>query len=679
MSISSLQEMMSAGQRRRLSNPDGRAHQLYESGDVVQALQIYSRLIEQLDYDENESMARQHNMALLTYLVNAQSSNEQAFLTALKDMHSEMKKSNRFTIEMLVVSHNLALNYLVKNQPENGFRLLLPLFEAFSDTDEERLDDMKCKVCFLLIDCILALFQTNQVEEIFEWLELLISKKSSEDMDSIMEMKFRFHCYKSRYLFIQSNYSNSSDLDKLTRMAKKELKNAMEIYHNELASKVVDRDKHSTIKTDGQDGTASVQDSIADTVGSVPNEQNRDIVTLAHNTMLNEGESNDSRTPTESRSSDALNRHALYLKADLEHLKGNTKKALKLCSEAEIHIDRQNEDSTNEVTSLFLQAALHNNNIAVVHQAAGHLYLAMHYYSHAIEFMKKTGSETQGLTFDLDGTILQIPVAQIFYNAAVCAQNVNNFNSAYECMSSCIEVSPDVFAQIPSTWLLLGESCIGLMQSKAAEKSNWWTETRQTIVKYPVLKGIECLNNCISLCIRKPNEYISCLESARVALAYIWMEAGNPVSALRLANEVLNEPVMKKEMDDEDVMLSNQRRATMRLYASEAMCLIGDAYSGFKFLSNGFQEEDIMSHMKTLAKYLASKDGNTKTDDESQTFIHLKNQLSVASAYALMGDTFSAKQISSNLLNESADAEIISSAKSILRFCALVEQNKTRA
>jgi tetratricopeptide (TPR) repeat protein len=452
---------MSAGQRRRLSNPHGRAHQLYESGDVVQALQIYSRLIEQVDHDENDSLAKQHNMALLTYLVSAQSSNEHAFLTALKDMHSEMKKSNRLTIEMLVLIHNLALNSLVKNQPEDGIKLLLPLFEAFAENDEERLEDMKCKVCFLLIDCILALFQVKRVRDVLEWLEEFIAKKNSDDMESIMEMKFRFHCYKSRSLFIQSNYSNSNDLEKLTRSARKELKNAMEIYHNELAGKVVDRDKQSTIKTDGQDGTASVQDSVADTIGSVPNDQNRDFITLTHNTMLNGGVSNDSRSPAEIRSSDSLNRHALYLKADLEHLKGNTKKALKLCSEAEIHIDGQNEDNTNEDKNLYLQAALHNNNIAIVHQTAGHVYLAMHYYSHAIEFMEKAECIAQGIMFEDDGTTKQIPVAQIYYNAAVCAQNVQNFNSAYECMSRCIEVSPDVFVQIPSTWLLLGESCIG--------------------------------------------------------------------------------------------------------------------------------------------------------------------------------------------------------------------------
>ena len=134
---------------------------------------------------------------------------------------------------------------------------------------------------------------------------------------------------------------------------------------------------------------------------------------------------------------------------------------MKLCSEAEIHIDGQNEDNTNEDKNLYLQAALHNNNIAIVHQTAGHVYLAMHYYSHAIEFMEKAECIAQGIMFEDDGTTKQIPVAQIYYNAAVCAQNVQNFNSAYECMSRCIEVSPDVFVQIPSTWLLLGESCIG--------------------------------------------------------------------------------------------------------------------------------------------------------------------------------------------------------------------------
>lgn len=213
------------------------------------------------------------------------------------------------------------------------------------------------------------------------------------------------------------------------------------------------------------------------------------------------------------------------------------------------------------------------------------------------------------------------------------------------------------------------------MQSKTTEDSTWSSERPETLVNDPVMKGIECLNNCISLCIQKPNDYVSCLESARVALAYIWMEVGNPVAVLQLANEVLDIPIPEKEIDDIEVQLSNQRRATMRLYAFEAMCLIGDANSGFKFLSRGDKEEDLLSDMKTIANHLTLKDGSAKNGD-SESLIHL-NQLSVASAYALMGDTFNAKQISFKLMDNSVDAQIVSSAQTVLRYCTLIEQNET--
>lgn len=214
------------------------------------------------------------------------------------------------------------------------------------------------------------------------------------------------------------------------------------------------------------------------------------------------------------------------------------------------------------------------------------------------------------------------------------------------------------------------------MQSKTTEDGIWSSESAETLVNDPVMKGIECLNNCISLCIQKPNEHVSCLESARVALAYIWMEVGNPVSVLHLANEVLDISIPEKETDDvEEVQLSNQRRATMRLYAFEAMCLIGGANSGFKFLSHGDKEEDILSEMKTIANHLTLKDGSAKIGD-SESLVQL-NQLSVASAYVLMGDTFRAKQISSKLMDKSVDAQIVSSAQTILRSCALIEQNET--
>lgn len=449
---------MSAGQRRRLSNPDGRAQCLYESGDVSHALQVYNLLLEEVHNQDNKSPAKQHNLALLTYLVNAQVSHEEAYFAALKDMFFNRQKSiNRLDFETLVLSHNLALSYLVRNQPEEGIKLLLPVFGAFSGNDDEQLDDMKIKVSFLLIDCVISFSPVAQIDEILEWLEKIIAKRSGEDVDSAMEIKFRFHCYKSRFLFLKSSFSIDKGLETYTRSARKELKNAMEIYHNELSGKTFGKDKQSA---------ESVQDSATDTFNSTLNDHNREVIAIAHNGGMNEESYSDSCAQMVGiRSTDSLNQHALYLKANLEHLKGNTKKALKLCSEAEITIGKQIEDINFDDRYSFMQAALHNNNIAAVHQAAGNLFLAMHYYSHAIIYMEKMENLGRGIMFESDGSIKQIPLDRILFNAAVCAHKVENFISAHECMCRCIELSPHVFAKNPLSWLLLGEICIGELPS----------------------------------------------------------------------------------------------------------------------------------------------------------------------------------------------------------------------
>ncbi len=505
---------MSAGQRRRLSNPKSQAQYLYEiRGDSVQALQVFNTISSNgsSSDDNNDDLSRQHNLALLTYLTDdARKSNEQAFLLALKEMHCTSNKVKQagggdrdgdddeqdkaVTLQQLVLVHNIALNHLVANNPGEAKNLLLPLFWKFlseEDGIDDQLGDIHCKIAFLLIDCILAQFSVDDVKEIFHWIEKYVAriKNANEDennsyyaTESATELKFRLHCYKSRYFFIDSKYRDQAKIDLNTRSARKELKNAMEIYNHKLSGKKYKDPTEETkqsgagsgSRVDTYDGTASVQDSL----GETSNDHHQNVVTVSYhnsatngadtaasNSGVNSSNTYDPRCPYEIKKADAQNQHALYLKANLEYLKGNDKKSLILCSEATNSGDRQKDTSgiCNREDDAYqdmsdVQSAIYNNNIALVHQTSGQVYHALHYYSLALSHMEHV---EEGMFVDNDGTLSQVSVSQLLLNAAICAQKVGKYSSAYDCMSRAMKSSPEHFTQNPLIWLHLGESCIG--------------------------------------------------------------------------------------------------------------------------------------------------------------------------------------------------------------------------
>jgi tetratricopeptide (TPR) repeat protein len=173
----------------------------------------------------------------------------------------------------------------------------------------------------------------------------------------------------------------------------------------------------------------------------------------------------DNRSPFERKTSDTQYQHALYLKAKLEYLKGNTKKSLKLCSEAQNTVDR---NPGKEMSSI--HHAMFNNNVAVVHQTSGQFFLAMHYFAHALEHIENALNESECIKENIvnvshDGTINQISVKQVLYNAAICAQECGNYVTSSECMSRYLDMAHDYMVRDPFPWLHLAESCIGKLNS----------------------------------------------------------------------------------------------------------------------------------------------------------------------------------------------------------------------
>jgi hypothetical protein len=545
---------MSPGQRRRLSNSESQAQYLYEArGESSQALNAYRALTDgNSNANTNASPSRRHNLALLAYLEDAKKETEQAYLIALKELHSHShSKKDKYEYEYtattekelslheLVLAYNLALHSFFSQEYRDAKEVIDPIFKMISHQNEDfryiRYGDIKCKVAFLLVDCILAALEVDHdhdrvqghLDEILDWIEQFVASRADADAthdetttgsgasasytkESPTQLKFRLHCYRARYLFLgarstksQSQQSHSDHKHKHkqptfeanTRQARKELKNAMEIYHHQLSGK----------KGNGNsigDGTTSLQDSVEN--GSNANDvyhhgeqqpQQNSISVSNGNGITNDISASsgsgpsDTRLPYEIKRSESQNRHVLFLKANLEFVKGHTTKSLKLCSETQNTTDREKDpnqdqggimsgndaDARTDLPS-HIEYSVYNNNVAVVHQAAGQLYLAMHYYSHALSHIEMAQKESDclkdgGIKINSDGTMTNISLVQLLYNAAICAKQAGNYPSAYECMYRFIELSPDSVHH-PLPWLHLGQACVGKFVVLACMRSH---------------------------------------------------------------------------------------------------------------------------------------------------------------------------------------------------------------
>ena len=473
--------VMSAGHRRRLSNPESQAQYLYEArGDAEAALDAYNLLKD----DSVKNLAMQHNLPLLTYLADTHKISEQAYLTALKDLHSRKNTDygddSDLTLQQLVLSYNLALHFYFSREFEVAEKIIYPIFQMIQNKEEVFKDiyhgDIKCKIAFLSVDCMLEVYDVEIVKEILDWVEKYITAQSESSMDetsaidcqpsfmeeSDSELKFRLHCYRARYLFISAE-RDKTIVDANSKKARKELKNAMEIFNHRLSGK---KSNAGSICDGG-----SAQDSVAVSLDSgIGNgngicidrhRSNNNNVTV----MIGNGHdiNDDNRSPFERKKSDTQYQHALYLKGRLEYLKGNAKKSLKLCSEAQNTATRNPGD---EMTSI--HHAMYNSNVAIVHQTSGQYFLAMHYYAHALEHIENARKECDwiredGTNASGDGTMNQISVKQVMYNAAICAQKCGNYAASCECMLRYLEMS-EVSATHPFPWLHLAESCIGKLK-----------------------------------------------------------------------------------------------------------------------------------------------------------------------------------------------------------------------
>lgn len=615
--------MSTVGQRRRLSNPESRAQFLYEArGESAAALKSY------LEGNGN-SLTRQHNLALLTYLANNRKTKDQTYQTALRTLRSqndkggESKSDARVPLHEMVLSYNLAIHAFYSREYETAKSIIFPICQSILNYEGGMEDvvygDVKCKIAFLVIDCMLEIFDIGFIGNILNWIERYVTFRSvastgdencnvdqtiSFQQESDVELKFRLHCYRARYLFMCAEEDRSS-LELNLKRARKELKNAMEIYNHNLSAKKINGESV-------EDGTASIQDSVSPSVDSghgTANEHHRHKNIAFLSNGISNGNSidaavtnhnvEDNQTPYELRLSNDRNQHALFLKAKLEYLKGNCNKSMKLCSEAQNASDKNPSDDTTNILH-----ATYNNNMGLVHQSAGQFYLAMHYYALALSCIEIPEHESDytlvdGVAVHIDGTMKQIPVEQMLYNAAICSQACGNYVGSCECMIRFIQLSTKC-SKHPLPWLHLSESYIGLYNSMKSGGGNCSHDEHQmddNSMLNPLTTAVTCLTRCMALCQESPfpssDMKKKILESARVSLAFVWLELNNPAPVACLADAVLREELPTNQSDR---TISQRLRATIRLYACEAMTLMGNPRGGLKYLPDD-QVNDVVDFM----------------------------------------------------------------------------------
>mmetsp|Transcript_10791 Transcript_10791/g.13655 ORF Transcript_10791/g.13655 Transcript_10791/m.13655 type:complete len:230 (+) Transcript_10791:71-760(+) len=150
-------------------------------------------------------------------------------------------------------------------------------------------------------------------------------------------------------------------------------------------------------------------------------------------------------------------------------------------------------------------------------------------------------------------------------------------------------------------------------------------------------RAVDCLNQCILCCSSDGDKNgdemkKGYLESARVSLAYVWMELNNPSQVITLAEVMLNEKPLFSADGKNHCVISLRRRATMRMYAFEAYQMSGIPSDAMRCLDAFVSEQGGGSNSggEELAAHLAAI--NVKGRDNEQLTHNAMTRLKRAKA-----------------------------------------------
>ncbi|GMH76466.1 hypothetical protein TL16_g07094 [Triparma laevis f. inornata] len=170
------------------------------------------------------------------------------------------------------------------------------------------------------------------------------------------------------------------------------------------------------------------------------------------------------------------NMTALYLKANYEHLRANTKRALKLTLDARStssSYSSPNSPSTpppntspspTEEAFDFASEALFYNNMGILHLNIDKPSAALHYLSKSLSILDENSAKLPAAG---NGGI-PTPVPEIFFNCGLTAFASGNFAEAYQCLSSA--ATTPTFASRPGLWAKIGEACLRIWEELKEQK-----------------------------------------------------------------------------------------------------------------------------------------------------------------------------------------------------------------
>ncbi|KAL4109324.1 hypothetical protein PRIC1_001025 [Phytophthora ramorum] len=214
-------------------------------------------------------------------------------------------------------------------------------------------------------------------------VETEVQRKNRWD---VTEFRFRLHLYRAKFMLLQSN----------TKTAKKEVKSALEIFQKEI--KTYDRGEVA-----------------AATTSSLAMESEKTSTAIGHPCLV------------------VQNSTALFLKANLEYLKKNYKKCIKLLASC-------TQEAVSESVLL--------NNMGCIHYQMGQRKAAQSYFARAL---KATTKATK-----MDAVVIASSSHhEIMYNNGLHLLLQGEYALAFRCFHE----SSRLFFNRPKLWLRLGECC----------------------------------------------------------------------------------------------------------------------------------------------------------------------------------------------------------------------------
>ncbi|GAX22260.1 CCR4-NOT transcription complex subunit 10 [Fistulifera solaris] len=616
---------------------------------------------EEQEEDDRNKTILEYNLLLLGYLNDSQH-NSDSLLKQLDELETLLSRSDSSpeTIQKqhhYVVVYNRALVHFASGDAEQTIHSTNGVVREIIQNKVKPEDNhipILAHIAFLLLEALLAtamgrhygfqheMYDCPHPDKILGWLDTL----DIDEQDA--PIKFMLTLYKGRVDLAHLD-ETGKHMDSKVRSARKELKTAMEVYQHKLRQ-CFGADTASVVSSANSEGNSSTNFHLSSSSGHDYQQHQRPSSTI----LQKYGQS------------------ALNLKAHLEQLKGNTKKALILCSEAQVSAK---EDESYD--------AIHENNHAVLYGTNGKCHLALHAMSKALRATKDPKDIATLPIFHNDGTVCRDNTPEILHNTAICALQAKKYLSAYECMVACITRSYH-FRSRPRCWLRIAEACIGIfselneqhqrtapsftsvveqgeptgiimdksilhctmeVKSEDLVASIGSAADIEQVKRNPLLRAKFILEITIVWSQTKTTTDREVLIAAQLSLAYVLLAFKDYSEALKLTDKVLAE----ENREPGPVGLYRKRQlATARMYAGEALLNLSRAKESIKVLAENAEDESLGPLAVDLAGVTADQAATNEKAKVQLAKAEAMVRSSCSAAYAAFGDIETAKQLANS-------------------------------